>query len=283
MRQRAQIEHGLSFREVIELDRAECDTAGAQGRQYLVQIRTLANEHRDRFSSACERTMDSRNDRGRFPDGIGAEIEGDRGIGVRLSGRRRRFERDRSARRVFVRRKHVGKRSVHPIDQALLGAKVSRQGQRLERDTTDAPVSLSGKKQADIGFAEAVNRLHRVADDKQGTAIAGRPTLGKPLDQLVLCERRILELVQEQVLDPHVEREQQLGGPLLRGQGAQRDQRRFRVIDGIFPGEHELQPGHRVPQHIEQRSDERPRSFVVTRWRERPHRMERCNQTGNLF
>ena len=60
---------------MIELDRAKCDTAGAQGRQYLVQIRTLANEHRDRFSSACERTMDSRNDCGRFPDGIGAEIE----------------------------------------------------------------------------------------------------------------------------------------------------------------------------------------------------------------
>ena len=132
----------------------------------------------------------------------------------------------------------------------MLRAKVSCQRQRLERDATDSPVPLGGEKQADIGFAEAVNRLHRVADDKQAASVAGCPTLGKPLDQLVLCERGILELVEQQVLDAHVEREQQIGGPVFRRQGAQRDQRRFRIIDGVFLREHELQPRHRVPQHV---------------------------------
>ena len=62
-----------------------------------------------------------------------------------------------------------------------------------------------------LGVAEAVDRLHRIADREQRAAVAGLPAGGQPAQELELRERRVLELVDQQVIDACVEREQQVG------------------------------------------------------------------------
>ena len=64
---------------------------------------------------------------------------------------------------------------------------------------------------ADLGLAEAVDRLHRVADREQRPPVAGRPAGGELLDQLVLGERRVLELVDQHVPHAIIERERDIG------------------------------------------------------------------------
>ena len=55
----------------------------------------------------------------------------------------------------------------------MLRAKVSRQRQRLERDTANAPVSLRGEKQAHVGFAEPIstNLRNILAESARSLAI----------------------------------------------------------------------------------------------------------------
>ncbi len=52
-----------------------------------------------------------------------------------------------------------------------------------------------------LGAAEAVDRLHRIADGEQRAPVAALPAGGQPADQLELRERRVLEFVDQQVLE----------------------------------------------------------------------------------
>jgi hypothetical protein len=63
---------------------------------------------------------------------------------------------------------------VEPVDEAGLRTEVGRQRQAFERDAADA--LLPGlEEERDLRLAEAVDGLHRVADQEEGAAIVPLP------------------------------------------------------------------------------------------------------------
>src|SRR5262249_3363244 len=102
-------------------------------------------------------------------------------------------------------RKHPRKNAVHPVDEPALRAKVRRQGQRLQGHAAEPAASPCFEEEPDVRVAEAIDRLHGIADKKKRSPIAGRPACGEPLEQFALSERCVLELIDEKVLDARVE------------------------------------------------------------------------------
>ena len=73
------------------------------------------------------------------------------------------------------------------------------------------PLLCHAQKQADLGFAEAINGLHRVANAKQRTPVVSHPALGQAAQQLDLRRTGILEFVHQQMLDAVIQLQRQLG------------------------------------------------------------------------
>src|SRR5262249_43157935 len=127
-------------------------------------------------------------------------------------------------------REDVREGGVVPVDEAGLGAEVGGETQALEGDTPETRLSprfrgddgglwgddVEGalpcaQEERDVRFAEAVDRLHRVADEEEGATVVFLPAGGEALEQLPLRVRGVLELVDQDVADPGVEREQEVG------------------------------------------------------------------------
>ena len=68
-----------------------------------------------------------------------------------------------------------GKRALTQSTSAGLRAEVARERQHLDRHAFDRARRLRVDERAHLGAAEAVDRLHRVADGEQRAAVAGRP------------------------------------------------------------------------------------------------------------
>jgi len=79
-----------------------------------------------------------------------------------------------------------------------------------EPDVADAALA-DAQEEAHIGLAEAVDRLHRVADDEQRAAVIGHPAARQPFDQGDLARAGILEFVDQQVADAVIERLGEIG------------------------------------------------------------------------
>src|SRR5439155_6717622 len=104
-------------------------------------------------------------------------------------------------------------------------------------------------KQAYLGFAKAVNGLHRIANGKQRAPVVRLPTGGQSSDQFQLRVRRVLKLVDEKMQQFEIEAQQQIGGFIRRPQRVQRSDRPLHEIDGAVgtKGEHEM--GSRLRQY----------------------------------
>jgi hypothetical protein len=111
----------------------------------------------------------------------------------------------------------------------------------------DAPRLRDTQEEADVGLAEAIDRLHRVAHGEQRAAVAGAfvtaPAGGKAFQQFNLGRAGVLEFVDQQVADAVVEAQAELAGVHLvaqRGDGARRE---FAEIDFAAFAEHQPQFG----------------------------------------
>src|SRR3954465_11008124 len=101
-------------------------------------------------------------------------------------------------------RQDRGKRGVVPIDQARLRAEVRGEGEGLEGNTKWGP-RLRGddgafpglEEERHLRFAEAVDRLHRVADEEERAAVAFFPSGGEAAQQLVLRPGSVLVFVDQ--------------------------------------------------------------------------------------
>src|ERR1700722_4714245 len=62
-------------------------------------------------------------------------------------------------------------------------------------------VLFNARKQFRVGFAEAVNGLHRVADNEAGAALAIGPGGNEAAEQLVLAATGVLEFVDQKMTD----------------------------------------------------------------------------------
>jgi hypothetical protein len=111
---------------------------------------------------------------------------------------------------VGLARQDLRERGVEPVDEAALRAEVSAEGEPFELDRAEA--ALPGiQKQRDLGLAEAVDRLHRVADEEERAAVLRLPARSEKGQQFPLRHRGVLELVDQDVLDARVEGEQEVG------------------------------------------------------------------------
>ena len=273
MRERGEIEHRLALGKPIQIDRRIRDSCSAQRRQQLREIGALAHEDRDRLRIAGQRGANAPHDRRGFERLAATDIQRHCRRWLRIARGERGLESDRAAPR-RTRRRHLSKDAIDPIDQGPLRAEIARERQRLERHGTDSLPTLRIEKQADVGIAKTVDRLHRIADDEQRPGIARRPPGGQLFDQVALSERSVLIFVDQEMFDSKVEREQKLGGSVGARQRPQRDQGRFVEIDRAGIGEHELEPRGYARQHVEQRGDEAPRRLIVARRRQAPRRVQ---------
>ena len=67
-------------------------------------------------------------------------------------------------------------------------------------------------KQADFRFAEPVNGLHRVADQKKRASVTVTPAVGEFIQQVNLAGRGILKLIYQQMLYSIVQTQCQITG-----------------------------------------------------------------------
>src|SRR6267142_5150353 len=86
---------------------------------------------------------------------------------------------------VGLGRQDVRERRVVPVDEAGLRAEVGREREALERDAAEALVPRL-EEERDLRLAEAVDGLHRVADEEERAAVAFLPAGGEAPQELVL-------------------------------------------------------------------------------------------------
>ncbi len=85
--------------------------------------------------------------------------------------------RHRACRRIVEAGHDLRKHPIEPGDQFCSGTEVTPQGKRFQLNMSDAV--LSGEQELpDLGITKPVNRLHRIANTKQGTPVTRRPATG---------------------------------------------------------------------------------------------------------
>ena len=99
-----------------------------------------------------------------------------------------------------------------------------------EADVADTTLA-DAQEQADIGLAEAVDRLHRIANHEQRPAIVRHPAAGQFFNEADLARAGVLELVDQQVADAPVEAQAEFGRIGLVAQGGDGARREFAEID----------------------------------------------------
>ncbi len=87
---------------------------------------------------------------------------------------------------------------VDPVDDARVRAVVAEQAQVFQANVADA-VRPHAQEEADIGLAETVDRLHRVADHEQGAPVGRRPAACQLFQQFDLEWAGVLEFVDQQM------------------------------------------------------------------------------------
>ncbi len=239
VRQRNQIENGLAFGQRVELDGRVGNVGLAQCRKYAIEMSARADEHGNRPVAGAERGMNQRDDAVRFAGIVRHDLQ--RPARARrsvIAGDRGR-ESDRASPRVAAAGEDAREHVVDPRDQSGVRAEVPREDEALDRNARHLLLRLGFDEDAHLGFAKAIDRLHRVADGEQGVPVTGLPSRGEQTQKLELCERCVLEFVDQQMIDPKIEREQQVGRPFLAAEGGERAQHALREVEraGIAKGE----------------------------------------------
>jgi hypothetical protein len=177
--------------------------------------------------------------------------------------------------RIVASGEHARKHRVHPLDDMGKGAEIRFEAQRLEPQAPE-PLLLQADEQTDLRLPEAIDRLHRVAHAEQRATVAVGPARRQTLQQVELAERRVLELVDQDVLQSVVERECEIGRVVGRTERAQRAQRDFDIVRLALRLEHELQLRHCRGQQLEQCFERAPLILAVERVRQ-------CTQRREIF
>ena len=112
--------------------------------------------------------------------------------------------------RIVGRREDFGEGGVDPVHHFGVRAVVAVEAQGFELDRADANVTRLQEK-ADVGLAEAIDGLHRIADNEQGAPVALLPAGGEPLQQRDLRGAGVLELIDQQMADAVIELELEIG------------------------------------------------------------------------
>ena len=249
-----QCQHVDDLRQVgqpVDVHRLVVDAGGAQQRQQCGELCAAANEHHHVVVGVLvERFADDAAALLRFVRRVGTEQRVNTAIALGVERGNRLRVRHRAARRVVRRRQHLREHRVEPVHEELAGTEVAAQHQGLEVNAADAR-ALRKQELRDLGVAEAVDRLHGVADAEQGAAVARLPAPGQRFEHAVLGARRILHLVDEQVPDLVVEEQCDIAGTLGRTQRRAGCQRDLDEVGQALRAEQAGQFGDRVRQQAE--------------------------------
>src|SRR5687768_17840933 len=101
-------------------------------------------------------------------------MPGDRGVRQRIVMRRGGRIGNSAGGDVGLRRQDVREGGVVPVDEAALGAEVGGEGEALQFYAAEA-LFPGLEEERDLGLAEAVDGLHRIADEEQRAAVVGLP------------------------------------------------------------------------------------------------------------
>ncbi|HET6473457.1 MAG TPA: hypothetical protein VFG38_16555 [Pseudomonadales bacterium] len=138
--------------------------------------------------------------------------------------------RNAAEQRIFVAAERFDECRIDPRDQRGRRTKVADEFDRPWSQGTDtaAPRTL---KQADVGIAKTVDRLHRIANDEKRSAVVDVPFLQKPREQPIVDRRRVLELVDQYMLDTVIEGQCQVRRRVRVAERSQRRERDFGEIE----------------------------------------------------
>ncbi len=211
VRERDDVEHRLALGQAVEFDRGVGDAGAAQRGQNVRQVGAPAHQHGDLLRApVASAALDARHDRPGFL--LRHRCEGRASPPVRA-----RRSRTATAALNATAPCPVATRDGKPAKVRLTHStrprcerKLRDSVERLERDAADSPPFLGLDEQAHLGIAEAVDRLHRIADQKQRPPVPRGPACGQIRDQVALRLRRVLKFVDQQVLHARIEREQQV-------------------------------------------------------------------------
>ena len=114
----------------------------------------------------------------------------------------------RATLEVIGKRQQRCEAGVDPVHDRTARAEIAPQAQRDQRHATDALLGCL-QEQRDVGLAERIDGLHRVADAEERPAVTALPAGEQQRQQLLLRGRSVLVFVHQQVMDPVIERERE--------------------------------------------------------------------------
>src|SRR5277367_3910671 len=106
----------------------------------------------------------------------GKGVKMDRSLFTRGQHRLRRFVPDGALGDIIVLWKDLLEYFVRALNDLHVRAIVRNESQGLRANGAKAEISRFQKK-AHLGFAEAIDRLHRIADNENGSAVTRCPTV----------------------------------------------------------------------------------------------------------
>src|SRR6202020_1121880 len=139
--------------------------------------------------------------------------------------------------------------AVGPLDERRLRTEVARELERLQPHGADA-VRARREEQADLRIAEAVDGLHRIADDEQRAGVALLRRRGEGLEELELCKRGVLELVHQDMAQRESGAQRELRRMAGLGERLTRRTAHVGVVDPAAGGELRLQLTGRMRQYL---------------------------------
>src|SRR5439155_27145020 len=95
---------------------------------------------------------------------------------------------------IGLARQDVRERGVVPVDEAGLRSEIRGEREALELHGAEALFPRL-EEERDLRLAEAVDRLHRVADEEERAAVAFLPARGEAAQELVLRPGGVLVFI----------------------------------------------------------------------------------------
>jgi hypothetical protein len=128
---------------------------------------------------------------------------------------------------------HAGKDAIRPVNELRIGPEIATKDQVLDGNLADAAALLRFDEEPDLRSTEAVDRLHRIADGEDRSPVAWVPAGGQSPDEIELRERRVLELVDQQMRDAVIELQQEIRRVFLAPERLERGEQTLR--ESIVP------------------------------------------------
>jgi hypothetical protein len=155
---------------------------------------------------------------------------------------------------------------VDPGHHRRIRSKIAGQTLHIELDGAE-PVLRQVEKGSHFRLTETINRLHRIADAEDTAPIVSLPARRELLHQIELRRRGVLEFVEQEMLQPVIESQAEVGGRVRSSERAQRRHRDGREIHRPFLPKDAVQFGRRKHQYLGHIAHSLPVRIVIARFR----------------